>query len=97
MFMNIFSICIFGNYNVNYLCKYSFLDEEGDFAFNEIKKSNQNVDGCTLMKRFLELLSNRDLILFSFSNNSLYIEHFNPHDGTGADYTITLEKVKEEN
>lgn len=84
-------ICVFGSYEVHYHCSYSSLDEEGDFCSDKIDEV-YNCDGGHLMETIIRLLSDKLLISFSYDNGTLFVEHFNPDNGTGAVYEITINK-----
>lgn len=91
--MDKFSVCIFGDYNVHYICNYSYLDEEGDFFFDNIDKY-YDCKGSDLLELIIRLISDRLFISFFCDSNSFFIEHFNPNDGTGADFTILIKKCE---
>ena len=87
-----FSLCVFGNYQVDYSFDYSYLDEDGDFADGKAKQSSK-FDGGLLITKIIELLSDKDFISIAISGQDIVIESFNPHDGTGADYILKIKEL----
>ena len=93
--MKKFFVCVFFEYKVNYHCDYSYLAEYGDICSDKVDKV-YTCDGSHLMQTIISLLSNKLLISFACNGDTFYIEHFNPDYGTGANFTIMIEKVIEE-
>lgn len=87
-----FSLCCFCDYNVEYSCKYCYLNEDGDFSDNEVKQSFQ-VDGGKLMDSIAKLILSCDCINFTILENQVLIEHFNPHTGETSDYDYKIREV----
>ena len=88
-----FSLCAFYNYEVEYLCKYCYLNEDRDFVDREIKESFQ-IDGGQLMNNIAKLILNSDCIDFTILENQIIIEHFDPHSGETADYDYKIKELK---
>lgn len=88
---NTFSLCSFGSYEIEYTCIYSYLDEYGDFSDGKDEK-HYSADGGQFMESIAKLMLDKDCISFDISENEIYIEHFNPHNGTGADYLFKIKK-----
>lgn len=86
-----FSLCAFYDYEVEYLCKYCYLNEDRDFVDREVKQSYQ-LDGGKLMNSIAELILNSECVCFSILENQIIIEHFDTHSGETADYDF---KIKE--
>lgn len=86
-----FSLCAFYDYEVEYLCKYCYQNEDRDFVDREVKQSYQ-IDGGKLMNSIAELILNSECVCFSILENQIIIEHFDPHSGETADYDF---KIKE--
>lgn len=89
-------VCVFLDYEIHYHCDYSYLDEYGDICSDKVDKV-YTCDGSRLMESIIRLISDRLCISFSYDNNTLFIEHFNPDYGTSADYTITINEVVKNN
>ena len=49
------------------------------------------------MKTIIRLISDNLLISFSYDNDTLFVEYFDPNYGTGANYMITINKVVKNN
>ena len=89
----IFSLCAFYDYEVDYLCKYCYLNEDRDFVEREVKQL-YTIDGGSLMNSISELIHNNECCCFSILDNQIIIEHFDPHSGETADYVF---KIMEKN
>lgn len=89
-------ISVFGSYKVDYHCFFSYLDETGDFCYDNIDKV-YSCDGVHLMETIIRLLSDNLLISFAYNNDILFVDHFNPDNGTGAVYNITIKEVVKNN
>lgn len=85
-------VCVFFSYEVHYRCNFSYLDECGDFVSDKVDKIYR-CDGGRLMEDIIRLISDDLLISFAYDNDTLFVEHFNPDYGTGADYEITIKEV----
>lgn len=88
---NTFSLCVFGSYEIEYTCIYSYLDECGDFSDGKDEK-HYSADGGQFMKSLATLMLDKDCISFDISENEIYIELFNPDNGTGAEYLFKIKK-----
>lgn len=88
-------ISVYENYVVHYTCDYSYLDEEGDFAYDKVDKEF-TYSGSSLLSLISGLLSDRHCISFRFRCGSLYVEHFNVDNGIFADYVLEYEVYKSE-
>ena len=86
-----FSLCAFYEYEVEYLCKYCYLNEDRDFVDREEKQSYK-IDGGRLMDSIAKLILDNDCTSFSILENQIIIEHFDPFSGETADYDF---KIKE--
>jgi len=91
---NTFSLCAFGSYEIEYTCIYSYLDEYGDFSDGKVEK-HYSADGGQFMESIAKLMLDRDCISFDISENEIYIEHFNPNNGTGEEYLFKIKELKE--
>lgn len=85
-------VCVFFSYEVHYRCNFSYLDECGDFVSDKVDEV-YTFDGGCLMNTIIRLLSDNLLISFAYDNDTLFVEHFDPNNGTGADYEITIKEV----
>lgn len=90
-FVNVFSF-----YEVHYVCHSCYLDEFGDFV-SDNSDEVYSCDGGRLMKIITCLIADCFLVDFSYDNGTLFVEHFNPDNGTGADYKITIKEVVKNN
>ena len=88
-----FSLCAFYDYEVEYLCKYCYLNEDRDFVDREEKQSYK-IDGGKLMNSIAELILNSECVCFSILENQVIIEHFDPHSGETADYDYKIKELK---
>ena len=49
------------------------------------------------METIIRLLSDNLFISFAYDNDTLFVEHFNSDNGTGAVYNITIKEVVKNN
>ena len=49
------------------------------------------------MEIITRLIADCFLVSFSYDNGTLFVEHFNPDNGTGAVYEITIKEVVKNN
>ncbi len=89
------TISVYENYVVHYTCDYSYLDEEGDFAYDKVEKTFE-FSGSSLFSLISSLLYDSFCVSFYFSAGSLYVEHFNVDNGTSAVYVLKYEVDKSE-
>lgn len=90
--MKINFVNVFCSYEVHYVCHSCYRDEYGDF----VSDNSDEVYTCSgerLMNTIIGLISDVFLCSFYYDNGTLFIEHFNPDNGTGADYVITIKEV----
>lgn len=85
-------VCVFYSYEVHYCCDFSYLDECGDFVSDKVDEV-YTCDGGRLTETIIRLISDNLLISFAYDNDTLFVEHFDPNNGTGADYVITIKEV----
>lgn len=90
------SVCVFCSYEIHFHCDYSYLDEYGDICSDKVDKV-YTCEGGRLMKTIIRLISDNLLISFSYDNDTLFVEYFDPNYGTGANYMITINKVVKNN
>ena len=88
-----FSLGAFFKYEVEYLCKYCYLNEYRDFVDREIKKSFQ-IDGGRLKDSIANLILDSNCTSFTVFENQITIEHFNPLCGETADYDFKIKELK---
>ena len=91
---NTFSLCVFGSYEIEYTCIYSYLDECGDFSDGKDEK-HYSADGGQFIESIAKLMFDKDCIIFNMSENEIYIELFNPDNGTGAEYLFKIKELRE--
>ena len=93
--MKKFFVCVFCEYEIHYCCDFSYLDEFGDICSDKVDKVF-TCDGSHLMETIIRLISDNLCISFSYDDDTLFIEHFNPDNGIGADFTFTIKEVIKE-
>ena len=86
-----FSLIAFYEYEVEYFCKYCYLNEDRDFVDREIKDSYV-IDGGRLMENLAKLILDSNCTEFILLENQIIISHFDPFSGETADYDY---KIKE--
>lgn len=86
-----FLLCAFYDYEVEYLCKYCYLNEDRDFVDREETKFYK-IDGGRLIDSIAKLLFDSDCTSFSILENQIVIKHFDSFSGETADYDF---KIKE--
>ena len=89
--MKKFSVDLSNDYEVHYVCNSTVLDEDYDFV-NENFEELYFWSGYCLINQIVSLISDSSCISFCFAGDTLFVEHFNPDNGTGSDYTITIKK-----
>ena len=92
------NISAFFNYNVLFKNEYSYIsDYDGNEPTydTEIEKWEKKMDGGTLMNFIAKLLFDKETISVTSKENTIYIDTFCPHNGTGADILINYEEIKE--
>lgn len=91
------NISAFSNYKVSFKNEYSYIS---DYEYNEptysteTEKWEKEMDGGTFMNFVAELMLDKETISITSNGNTVYIETFCPHDGTGADMLIKYEEIK---
>ena len=85
-------VCVFCSYEIHYHCDFSYLDEYGDICSDKVDKV-YTCEGGRLIETIISLISDNLLISFAYNNDTLFVEHFDPLNGTGADYTITINEA----
>lgn len=92
--MNNFDINIYSSYKVDYFCNYSYIDEYGDICTDgKIEKKNIYYNGDILLNNIIDKIKDVYFISFSFNNNIIFINHFNPNNGTGSDIKFIIKKL----
>ena len=92
------NISAFSNYKVSFNNQYSYIS---DYEYNEptysaeTEKWEKEMDGGTFMNFVAELMLNGETISVISKENTIFIETFCPHNGTGADIVIKYEEIKE--
>lgn len=74
------SICIYCKYDVSCLTKYTYLNEEGDFA-EGVSTFSKVMDGGELMEILINCLKDSDISTIRFLNNRIIVDNFDPHSG----------------
>ena len=90
-FVNVFSF-----YEVHSVCRSCYLDEFGDFV-SDNSDEVYTCDGGRLMEIITRFFADSFLVDFSYDNGTLFVERFNPDNGTGAVYNITIKEVVKNN
>ena len=88
-----FSLCAFYNYEVEYLCNYCYLNEDGDFS-NKTAKQSYQIDGGQFIDKIAKLILNSNCTSFTILQNEIIIEHFDPNSGETADYDYKIKELK---
>lgn len=90
------NISAFSNYKVLFKNEYSYIS---DYDYNEpnytteIEEWEKEMDGGALMNFISKLLSDKETISITSNGNTVYIDTFCPHNGTGADMLIKYEEI----
>ena len=91
------NISAFSNYKVSFKNEYSYIS---DYEYNEptyeteTEKLEKEMDGGTFMNFVAELMLNGETIPVISKENTIFIETFCPHNGTGSDIVIKYEEIK---
>ncbi len=88
-------INVFFDYNVNYTCKYSFINEDGEFAKRKVKQEF-NINGGVFLDKISDLMKDNKCIEIESDDNEIYIGHFDPHSGEDADYVFKYKELKKD-
>ena len=88
----LFSLCAFMIYDVEYYCKYCYLNEDRDFVDREIRQSFQ-LDGGRLMDNISKLILDSNCTEFTILENQIIISLFDPHSGETSDYDYTIKET----
>ena len=88
-------INVFTKYKVKYTCKYSYINEDGDFRDDEAAWEHV-LDGWSLIEHIIRLMNDVDFMRILATDKMIYIEHFNPNTGEPADYTYEFEETDED-
>ena len=92
------NISAFSNYKVSFKNEYSYIsDYDGNEPTyeTEIEKWEKEMDGGIFMNFVAELMLDGETISVISKENTIFIETFCPHNGTGADIVIKYEEIKE--
>ena len=87
-----FSLCVFSEYEVEYLCNYYYLNEDRDFVDRK-EKQPYKIDGGRLMDSIAKLILDSQCISFSILENQIVIEHFDPFIGETAVYDFKFKET----
>lgn len=87
-----FMLCAFYYYEVDYLCNYCYLNEDGDFVDREIKQSFQ-IEGGRLMENISKLILDNNCTEFYIQDNEITISHFDCFSGETSDYVYTIKEL----
>jgi len=88
-------ICIFYKYKVKYKCKYSYLNEYGDFSDGQVEWVKE-MDGFEFIKFIAELFTDSEFLSVKTSDFRFYIEQFNPNTGEDGTCWINYEVIEED-
>lgn len=87
------SICIYCKYDVSCLTKYTYLNEDGDFA-DGVTKFNKVMDGGELMEILIHCLRDCNISTILFLNNRIVVDNFDPHSGETSTTEIDFMEVE---
>ena len=87
-----FGLCVFFDYEVEYVCKYCYLNEDRDFVNKEIKHS-YTIDGGRLLETIAKLILSNECIEFLVLENQIQISHFDPNSGETSDYFYAIKEL----
>ena len=85
-------ISVFLDYIVETHCKYSYLNEEGDFRDDEFK-TRKTVSGGELMDEIAKHILDSDTITVDICDKSIIIDIFNDGTGETTNYKYTFTAI----
>ena len=83
---------VYCDYEVNYSCDYSFINEDGDFV-NKTAKSTFTAEGGKLINIIAKLMLDCDCVDFGFYDNGIFISHFDVYSGESEKYYYEVKEV----
>lgn len=87
------NISVFTNYILKFECKYSYLNECGEFV-DDRTDNERIVNGGELMYKISQLLVEVETIAVHSIENGLYFECSNPITGETANYWLTWKAIE---
>lgn len=97
------NICVFEKYQVKYTNHYSFIsdyndcDPNGPIYTKDKYEFNKKLDGDSLIDIITKELQDSLTIDVNFQDNFIFIEKFNPDNGTDSNIEIKFDLIKEKN
>lgn len=88
------NLSTFSKYKVDYVCKYSYINEEGDFSNGEVHR-NEVMDGGKFLDWIGELIQDDMCVSLSVAAGKVFIEYFNPMNGEGSDHSFIYKEIKD--
>ena len=88
--MNIYVDC---EYDVSCLTKYTYLNEDGDFA-DGTSNFSKVMYGGELIEILINCLKDYDVYTVHFANNRIIVESFDPHSGETSVTEIDFTEAK---
>ena len=86
------NICVFYDYEVEYFCKYSYINEDGDFSKGNAKWKKV-LNGGKLLEWLSRLLADDKCIEVAIKDNKIYVGDFNPNSGETSDVKIVITEL----
>lgn len=90
------NINVFGKYKVKRVHKYSYISDRigKEYYFNEDKSEQEKViSGGELMEWIADDMKDWLTINVNFSDNEIFMEHFNPNTGESGDILYAIEPI----
>ena len=92
------NINVYAEYKIRLKNEYSYINdrEYNEYTYKKEKEEWEDIkDGSWLMETIARLLNDIETITIIEENNTIYIEKFDPTDGTGAKIEIFYEETQQ--
>lgn len=88
-------INIFTKYKVKHTCDYSYVNEYGDFSDGH-SEWEKVLDGYTFISKIFGHIGDDDFMRILTTEDTIYIEHFDPNSGETSDFKYVFEETDED-